>query len=202
MLRRALEADNPKPEREEPGDHGVRGGETGGKESGGNCIPRGSLPTEGTGTTGPETRGPQGTRRERRRQRRKMYREGRAQTQEGSRRTPAAGGGPSDGETLKAQASTHGEDGARGEPVAPRPKGVSLPVDERRGRGLDGKGSPKRGIPPGHGPTPRPRPAFKAREGEDSRRDASYGPGEQGHGEARVSGNPRRRRGVSPPRAT
>ena len=192
VLRRALEAGTPEPKK----------GETGDQESGGKCIPRGSLLTEGTETTCPGTQSPLGTRRKRRRQRRKAYCERRAQTKEGSGLIPAAGGRPSAKGTLEAQASASGGDGAQGEPVAPRPEGVSLSADERRSRDPDIEGLPRRGGPPGHGPSLRPHPALKMRGGKDCRRDANYSPGEHGHSETRVPRNPRQRQGVSPPRIT
>ena len=114
--------------------------------------------------------------------RRKAYREGRAQAQEGSGLIPAARGGPSAEGTLKAQASARGEDGAHGEPVAPRPEGVSLPADERRSWDPDIEVLPKRGRPPGHGPPLRQRPAFKTSEGKGCRREANYSLGEHGRG--------------------
>ncbi len=166
VLRRALEADTPGPEKGEPE------------------------------TTRPGDQSPSGTRRKRRRQKRKAHRERRAQTGEES--------GPSAEGTLEAQASARGGGGggAQREPATPKPEFVRLLADERRSRDPEIEEPPRRGKPPRHGPIPRLRLTFKAREEEGPRRYASYGPGEHGHGEARTSGNPRRRPGVSLPRAT
>ncbi len=153
-----------------------------------------------TETTCPGDQSPSSTRRKGRRQKRKAHRERRAQT--GEELGPIPDARPSIEGTLEAPASARGGGGAQREPATPKPEGGRLLADERRSRDPNIEEPPRRGRPPGRGPPPRLRPAFKTKEEEDPRQDASYGPGEHGHGEARTSRNPRRRPGVSPPRAT
>ena len=90
VLRRTLEAGTLEPEREEPGNHVMRGRGTSSKESVGNCTPRGPLPAEGMETTYQETRSTRGARGRHRRQKRKGRDE--LGTQEESKPIPAMEG--------------------------------------------------------------------------------------------------------------
>ncbi len=176
----------------------MRGGETGGKESGGNCTPRGPLPPEGTETC-PETRSPRGTCRKRRRQRRKVHSEWRAQTQEGSRLTPATGGGLSAEGNLEAQTGTNGGDGAQEEPVTPRLKSESLPADESRDRRLRTQKTQERGAPPGQRLPPDPQPPSGAAVRGSCGQKDSHDPGQYGRHEVLTPRNPERGEASSHP---